>query len=178
MQEPSALNMPMALVDRPSFGSSVHVPAYGAIGAERELFGDDAASTITGGTRESTGGNSADTFADVVHKNTGVEPRFRNLFQAVKGYYPFFRMGLVCQQSKDPQFRLRDIIIKDDHCLDYMVVGHCRNPRCAFKHEKGTKPDEASVPNFLDKILPVVAQMVESAKQKAAEKKAKKRRRT
>jgi hypothetical protein len=87
-------------------------------------------------------------------------------------------MGIVCQQSKDPQFRLRDILIKDDHCLDYMVIGHCRNPKCTYKHETGTKPDEAWVPNFMAKVLPVLTQMVETATQRAAEKKNRKRRRT
>jgi hypothetical protein len=179
MQEPSAMNMPLALIDRPAAAASVRIPAYATMGAEDQLFGGDGASTLTGGTRESSvAANTADTFVDIVHKNSGVEPRFRDLFQTVKGYYPFFRMGRVCQHSKDPPFRLRDIIIKDDHCLDYMVVGHCRNPKCAFQHTTGCKPDEASVPNFLEKVVPVLAAMVEAAKQRAAEKKSKKRRRS
>jgi hypothetical protein len=57
-------------------------------------------------------------------------------------------------------------------------VGHCRNPKCAFQHTTGCKPDEASVPNFLEKVVPVLAAMVEAAKQRAAEKKSKKRRRS
>jgi hypothetical protein len=180
MQERSAVSMPLALIGCPGFPSSVQTPAYSPRAAEHDLFGGgsrDAPSTITG----STGGNAiseTDTFQNIIHKNSGVDARFKDLFQEVKGYYPFFRMGLVCQQSKDPQFRLRDILIKPDECLDYMAIGHCQNPRCPFQHTPRAKPDDASVPNFLAKVVPVLAQMIETGKQRAVDNKKKKRRRT
>jgi hypothetical protein len=67
-------------------------------------------------------------------------------------------MGIVCQQSKDdPQFCLHNILVKDKHCLDYMVMGHCHNLKCTFHHTTGAKPDKAWVPNFMAKVLPVLA---------------------
>jgi hypothetical protein len=97
------------------------------------------------------GGSDADTFQqNIVQKNAGVKAPFKDVFQTVKGYYPFFWMDLVCQQTKDPQFHLHNILIKEDHCLDYMVVGFCRNPQCNFQHVLGAKLDKASVPNFME----------------------------
>jgi hypothetical protein len=37
-----------------------------------------------------------------------------------------------------------------NHCLEYMVIGHCRNARCTFQHVPRAKPDKEKVPNFMD----------------------------
>jgi hypothetical protein len=87
MQEPSAVSMPMALIDRPSLAQQSQVPSYAGMSAEGQLFGGDDVSALTGGTGLAT--SSSDQFQNIMHKNSGVEPRFRDLFQTVKGYYPY-----------------------------------------------------------------------------------------
>ncbi len=46
MQEPSAVSMPLALIDRPASSPPTRVPAYAALGAEDQLFGGNNAFSI------------------------------------------------------------------------------------------------------------------------------------
>jgi 2-methylcitrate dehydratase PrpD len=71
--------------------------------------------------------------------------------------------------SKDPQFRLCNNLLTVDHCLDYMVIGHCKNPKCVFQNMPPAKPNKASIQNFMEKVLPVLVQMIKLAKQRASE---------
>jgi hypothetical protein len=155
--------MPQALVERQGYSPAPSPAPFGR-SAEQQLFGGQS------------GGHADDGSVSVVHENGSVQPRFRELLKGVKGFYPYFRMGLVCQQSADPPFRLRDILLHDRQCLDYLVVGTCRNANCTFDHTAGVMPEESRIPAFMAKVKPVIAKMIESGQARADKKK--KRRRT
>jgi hypothetical protein len=82
MQEPLAVSMSLALINRLSVGPPTRVPAYAAMGAEDQLFGGNNASSLIRGTGLAR--NLSDMFQNIVLKNSGFEPHFQDLFQVVK----------------------------------------------------------------------------------------------
>jgi hypothetical protein len=65
--------------------------------------------------------------------------------------------GVVSASDKSLQFR--DLIVGNAQCVDFQILGRCKNARCTFHHDPAADTAEA-VERVAQLIAPVLAQMV------------------